>query len=193
MKQPRHKYMNLTRSTRSVGAAVLAERAPVLLNGDHLTVPEFERRYEAMPENCRAELIEGVVVMAPPITTEDSDGHGGLYLLLKTYALYTERVSAGLCASFRIDGMNEYQPDIFLRIDDSKGRSKVAADRLVEGAPELVAEIAVSSVGYDLHEKKRVYERCGAQEYLVWQVRERQFHWFVMEKGAYVELASEDG
>ncbi len=34
---------------------------PPLENGDRLTRAEFERRYEAMPELKKAELIEGVV------------------------------------------------------------------------------------------------------------------------------------
>jgi hypothetical protein len=33
-----------------------------LTSGDRLTRREFERRYEAMPENFKAELIEGVVL-----------------------------------------------------------------------------------------------------------------------------------
>ena len=37
---------------------------PRLENGDRLTREEFERRYEAMPENVKAELVEGVVYMA---------------------------------------------------------------------------------------------------------------------------------
>jgi Uma2 family endonuclease len=166
----------------------------LLLNGDHLTVPEFERRYEAMPHECKAELIEGIVVMAPPVSSDHGESHIGLGYLLRFYALHTEGVAAGVCASFRVDGMNEYQPDIFLRINDpAKGRSKIGAGHLLDGAPELVAEIAVSSAGYDLHEKKQVYERCGAPEYLVWQVREEQFHWFVLEKGAYTKLQAEAG
>lgn len=34
---------------------------PPLENGDRLTRDEFERRYEAMPELKKAELVEGVV------------------------------------------------------------------------------------------------------------------------------------
>lgn len=35
-----------------------------LENGDHLTRAEFERRYEAMPEVKKADLIEGVVELS---------------------------------------------------------------------------------------------------------------------------------
>src|SRR5262245_15062541 len=34
---------------------------PPLENGDHLDQPTFHARYEAMPEDCRAELIGGIV------------------------------------------------------------------------------------------------------------------------------------
>src|SRR5258707_12015282 len=54
--------------------SVEAERIPPLQNGDRLTAEEFERRYDAMPELKKAELINGVVYMPPPITMED---HGG--------------------------------------------------------------------------------------------------------------------
>jgi hypothetical protein len=37
---------------------------PPLENGDRLTRAEFERRYAAMPNLKKAELIEGVVYMA---------------------------------------------------------------------------------------------------------------------------------
>jgi Uma2 family endonuclease len=37
----------------------------------------------------------------------------------------------------------------------------------VEGAPELIVEIAASSASYDLHDKLRVYRRNGVQEYIV--------------------------
>ena len=40
---------------------------PPLENGDHLTAVEFLRRYEAMPQLKRAELIEGVVYMGSPV------------------------------------------------------------------------------------------------------------------------------
>ena len=40
---------------------------PPLENGDRLTRAEFERRYEAMPNLKKAELIEGEVYMPSPV------------------------------------------------------------------------------------------------------------------------------
>ena len=40
---------------------------PALENGDRLTRAEFERRYEAMPDIKKAELIEGEVYLGSPV------------------------------------------------------------------------------------------------------------------------------
>ncbi len=40
---------------------------PPLENGDRLTRREFERRYRAMPQVKKAELIEGLVYLASPV------------------------------------------------------------------------------------------------------------------------------
>ncbi|RCJ24933.1 hypothetical protein A6S26_17155 [Nostoc sp. ATCC 43529] len=42
-------------------------KIPVLESGDRLTRHEFERRYHAMPDTKKAELIEGVVYVASPL------------------------------------------------------------------------------------------------------------------------------
>ncbi len=162
---------------------------PRLLNGDHLTVPEFERRYEATPEIKKAELIEGIVIMPSPTSNDHSESHGTLVFFLKHYAHATPGVSCGLNGSIRLDGRNEYQPDAFLRIQSEKlGQTKVGKKGLLDGGPEFVAEITVSSAGYDLHEKKSVYQRALVPEYFVWQVMDAQIQWFALEQGEYVEL-----
>ncbi|MGC8713934.1 MAG: hypothetical protein ACP5RH_16210, partial [Leptodesmis sp.] len=45
---------------------------PPLENGDRLTRLEFERRYTAMPDLKKAELIEGIVYMASPLHFEQN-------------------------------------------------------------------------------------------------------------------------
>ena len=63
----------------------------------------------------------------------------------------------------------------------------------VEGAPELIAEIAASSVSYDLHDKLNAYRRNCVREYVVWRVWDRVIDWFVLREGRYVPLEAEDG
>lgn len=62
----------------------------------------------------------------------------------------------------------------------------------VEGAPELVIEIAASSVSYDLREKKRVYWRNGVREYLVWQIYDAQVDWWELRDGEYQPIEPDE-
>src|SRR5262249_7806186 len=57
------------------------------------------------------------------------------------------------------------------------------------GGPELVAEIAASSVSYDLHVKLHVYRRNEVREYIAWRVQDRAVDWFVLREGRYEPLA----
>jgi Uma2 family endonuclease len=162
-------------------------RVPWLLNGDHLSVPEFERRYEALPEDQRAELIEGIVVMSPPISSDHGQANGLIAFIFGHYASATPGVVFAVNASVRLDGRNEYQPDVMLWITSGNiGGAAVGANGLLEGRPELVVEIALSSRSYDLNEKKAVYQRNQVPEYIVWEVMDARIQWFILEKGEYV-------
>ena len=59
----------------------------------------------------------------------------------------------------------------------------------MEGAPELVVEMAASSAAIDLGDKQRVYRRNWVQEYLVWQVFEQKIDWYHLTDEEYVSLA----
>lgn len=163
---------------------------PPLENGDRLTRFEFERRYSAMPKLKKAELIEGTVYMASPLRFEPhAEPHGDLMGWLWTYKIATPGVRLGDNPTVRLDLDNEPQPDAVLLIDaQAGGRSHLSQDGYVEGAPELVAEIAASSATVDLGDKKRAYRRNGIQEYLVWQVFEQRIDWFHLEAGEYISL-----
>lgn len=163
---------------------------PPLESGDRLTRPEFERRYSAMPNVKKAELIEGVVYVASPLRFEPhAEPHGNLMVWLGNYKVITPGVRLGDNATVRLDLDNEPQPDAILLIDAAcGGNSYLGADGYVEGAPELVAEVAASSATKDLYDKKRAYRRNGIQEYIVWQVFEKTVSWFSLQDGEYVEL-----
>lgn len=160
-----------------------------LRNGEHLSRPEFERRWDAMPNLKHAELIEGIVFMPPPTSELHGGSHSSVFRYLDRYAAATNGVSARITTSLRLDNKNEFQPDCFLRVESpTLGRSRVSADNYIEGAPELVAEVAVSSSDYDSHEKRDVYERMGVQEYLLWRVMDARLDWWVLRDGVYVAL-----
>ena len=162
---------------------------PPLENGDRLTRVEFERRYHAMPHLKKAELIEGVVYVASPLRIK-SHGEPHAYVMgwLATYKAATPGVGLADNATVLLDNDNEPQPDALLRIE-TEGQSSINEDDYVENAPELIVEIAASTASYDLHEKLRAYRRNGVQEYLVWRVYNREFDWFRLNEGEYIQLA----
>ncbi len=158
-----------------------------LHNGDHLTREEFERRYQAMPEVKKAELVEGVVYMPSPVRlNQHAYPHGLVVAWLGAYAAGRGNVQFGIEPTVRLDLENEPQPDAILRIEG--GSSRVSEDDYIEGPPELIVEIAASSVSIDLHSKLKVYRRNGVQEYLVWQVEEAILTWFSLQSGEYLPL-----
>lgn len=169
---------------------------PPLAQGDHLSRAEFERRYHAMPNVKKAELIEGVVYMPSPVKHKQ---HGNPHAFLNTwigvFIAATPNTDFSDNATVRLDNNNEPQPDILLRVERQHGgRSFISADDYIEGAPELIVEIAGTSASYDMHDKKLVYARNGVREYLVVLTYEQTVHWFVLREGEYEELPlPEDG
>ncbi len=179
----------MTTPTQIAPEANTAEHVPELHAGDRLTRAEFERRYEAMPHVNKAELIEGVVYMPSPVSTDDHGApHFKLITWLGTYEAQTSGVQGGDNGTLRLDVDNEPQPDAFLRIVSECGGQSRLADGYVEGAPELVAEVAASSASYDLHDKLNAYRRNGVCEYVVWRVWDRAIDWFVLRDGRYEPL-----
>jgi Uma2 family endonuclease len=163
---------------------------PPLESGDRLTRHEFERRYTAMPHVKKAELIEGVVYVASPLRfNSHGQPHGDLITWLGTYKAFTPGVKLADNATVRLDLDNEPQPDVVLLIDERLGgQTRISQDDYIEGAPELIAEVAASSAAIDLYDKKRAYRRNGVKEYLVWQVLENKLDWFSLQNGEYVSL-----
>jgi Uma2 family endonuclease len=170
--------------------AVATPLVPSLDSGARLTRFEFERRYEASPPWLTAELIEGVVYVTSPTGRSHGDEHFRLIGWLNVYAARHSDVVGSDHATIRLDLDNEPQPDAHLRYQSS-GKTRIVQD-YIEGAPELVAEIAVTSESIDLHDKLVAYQRNGVQEYIVWRVHDRAIDWFSLEGGAYVRLVPDD-
>ena len=165
------------------------EPIPPLRDGDRLTRAEFERRYHAMPHINKAELLEGVVYTPSPVSSRHSSPHFRLIAWLGLYESATPGVVGDDNASLRLDLASEPQPDALLRILEShSGQARVDAEGYVEGAPELAAEVAVSSIPIDLNVKLPIYRRNGVREYVIWRVPDREIDWFVL-RGAGVRAS----
>lgn len=201
--------MSLSTSASQLTSSVVSADEPVvppLRNGDHLTRAEFHRRYEAMGDDVRAELIEGIVYlrskhdMASPVSI---DSHGTPHLDVATWVGYYRSKTPGLIggdnSTVFIDGINEPQPDVLLGIPAAVGgQTRLTTrgkKRYVDGAPELVIEIAAGTASIDLNAKLIAYQRNGVGEYLVVLAEDqREVRWFVLEEDRFTPLRpDEDG
>jgi Uma2 family endonuclease len=172
----------------AIAQSSFAHVIPPLESGDRLTRSEFQRRYDAMPHLKKAELIEGVVFLASPVRADyHAEPHGDLMAWLGAYRASHPGVKVGDNATVGLDADNDVQPDAYLRKVEG-GTSRLLESGYIEGAPELVVEVAATSASYDLHLKMHVYRRNGVQEYIVWRVLDGQLDWFALRDGVYERL-----
>lgn len=163
-------------------------KIPPLENGDRLSRPEFERRYSADSRIKKAELIEGTVYVASPLRhTQHGKPHSRIHIWLGNYQTMTPGLDLSIEPTVRIDLDNEPQPDCVLFVETG-GNTRISQEGYLEGSPELVAEIAASSVSIDTGTKKQVYRRNGVQEYIIWQSYENQLDWFELVDGEYQSI-----
>jgi Uma2 family endonuclease len=168
----------------------MAITTPIVMleSGDRLSRAEFHRRYSLRTDLKRAELVRGVVyVPSPTRFSVHDERQGDIATWLGIYGAQTPGVRRGLSATIYLSEDSEVQPDGFLiRVPPpNETAARVTDDDYIEGAPQLVVEVAASSVSYDLHDKLRAYERAGVLEYIVWRVLDEAIDWFRLESGAY--------
>jgi Uma2 family endonuclease len=178
----------------TVSGSFVPQATLPLNQGDHLSRDEFERRYSAMPNVKKAELIEGVVHMPSPVTHQQhGQQHFDIVFWLGLYRLFTPGVEGGDNSTLKLDAKNEPQPDAFLMIKPQHGGQVRLENAYLLGAPELIAEVSASSASYDLHSKLESYRRNHVREYVVWRVLENAIDWFVLEKERYEPLPADEG
>jgi Uma2 family endonuclease len=164
---------------------------PPLQNGDRLTREEFERRYDATPDLKKAELINGIVYMPPPVSHHY---HGKPHILLGTligvYSAATAGTECGDNSSVRLNENNMPQPDLYLMVRTG-GQARIDEEGYVVGATEFVAEVAASSASYDLHSKMEVYRQNDVREYIVWRTYDGEIDYFILREGRYEKFAAD--
>ena len=126
-----------------------------------------------------------------------ADLHGKPDSLIQGWLLFYSSLHPGVESytntTLLLDGSNAPQPDAMLcSTPRAHGRVWLNANGYLCGAPELVCEIAASSVSVDLHEKKRAYCRAGVQEYLVWLTQDRKVLWYSLTEGEYQPLPADN-
>src|SRR5215831_8684743 len=87
-----------------------------LVPGDFLSRDEFLRRWEAMPQVKRAELIQGVVYMPSPVSWQHGGTENDVGTWLGVYKAATPDCAGAHNATWLIAQDSAPQPDLSLRI-----------------------------------------------------------------------------
>jgi Uma2 family endonuclease len=161
---------------------------PPLAPGPRLDRATFHERYKAMPPHVRAELVGGVVYMASPLSPSHGRPDQLIAFWIGYYQTYTPWTDGASNATTIFDDFGEHQPDQSLWISEERGGRARIVDGFIEGPPELIVEIGVSSRAFDLGPKKADYERAGVLEYLFIGVDPEEVRWFTLRDGPYQEL-----
>ena len=162
---------------------------PPLRKGDRMTSDEFIRRWEAMPDLSRAELIDGVVHRASPVTDIHADFHFRISSWLTLYVLSTPGCGARTEATWLISNDAVPQPDLALKILPEHGGQSRVEGKYAAGAPELIVEVGYSSSARDAGAKLRLYERSGVREYITVRPVKELLIWRELRDGKFRELA----
>ena len=113
---------------------------------------------------------------------------------LATYEANTPGVEAVSNTTAQLDIDNVPQPDTLLRVVEAcGGQSSVDEKDYLDGAPELVVEVAASTASIDTREKLRAYRRNGVREYLIWLAEEKEIRCLRLEEGEYHPVALQEG
>ena len=155
-----------------------------LAHGARLDQKTFHERYERTPHGFHAELIEGTVHVMSPLELDHGRHDVRFIGILFNYRVATPGTVAQATATAIMGDASEPQPDSASLIRDTHGGQTVDdVDGYMHGAPELIVEVAFSSLSTDMRAKFRDYERAGVREYVVYDGKTGQVHWSVAERG----------
>jgi Uma2 family endonuclease len=157
-------------------------------NGDRMDQTTFHKLYRKADERVRAELIEGVVYLKMPTRLTRGMIQTNLLFWAKTYTSQIPTLEARSEVTTKMNAVNEPEPDLFIFVrPECGGQVSVDDEDFIVGAPELIIEIANSTMAVDLGDKKRGYEASGVLEYCVVLGLKKVAKWYVRDNGEFVE------
>lgn len=154
----------------------------------------FEEFCDRIPEDQKADLIEGVIHVASPESLEGNELIGWVLWVMTGFVdekdlgrVYFERVA------FRLGKHQGPEPDIaFVRTD----RLHLAQYGYFDGPPDLAMEfVSPESVERDYEKKRAQYQAAGVPEYWILDEILQKVTLLCLVAGAteYAEVAAEDG
>jgi len=141
----------------------------------------------------KADLIDGVVYMAPPDTPREDEICYLLRFLMRGCCRYWQLGGEvhGSRVAFVLGRWDVLEPDLsFVSAD----RTHLILDTHVQGAPDIAVEIVTDeSLQRDYETKKLLYEEAGVREYWIADPLQQQCRFYRLSRGRFVEVPLEGG
>ena len=149
---------------------------------DLVTVEQF---YWLVPDDRKADLIDGVIYIAPPDSLRANQLTGFVALLFQGFV--EDRAAGGhvfFCRyAFRLSEFSAPEPDVaYVRPE----RVDLVEEGSMRGGPDIAVEIVSRESrhrDYDL--KRRLYEEAGVPEYWIIDPVQQRVEFLVLEEGRY--------
>lgn len=157
---------------------------------ERMTHEEF---MQVSPSDRKAELIEGVMVMASPAFAPHERLFAFLMTLLHAFVSYLKLGEVlGSRYAVYISETETYEPDILFVAAE---RAHLITEKKLTGAPDLVVEIlSAGAERYDRGVKRDNYERAGVQElWLIDPYGPAGTQFYQRRQGKLVEVAPVSG
>ena len=148
--------------------------------------------FKKLPEGLLIQLIENKLIMSPAPATDHQRVLGKIFVLMANY-IEKQQLGEVLVSPLDVflDATNAFQPDI---IFVNKQRIDIIKNNGIYGTPDLVIELlSPGTAKYDQKQKKRVYERCGVQEYWIINPVDKSAQGFQLIDAVFVPLAPSKG
>ncbi len=139
-----------------------------------------------VPDYQKADLLDGVIYLAPPEATESNQI---LLWLCSVIGLFVEERQLGEITingvAYRFSVYTAPEPDLAFI---AANRRNIIKSNYVDGPPDLAIEIvSPDSIDRDYEIKRRRYEEAGVQEYWIIDPLENTATFLVREGDAFVE------
>ncbi len=146
---------------------------------------------ELIQEDQKADLIDGVIYVAPP---ESIDHNDMVFWLGTVLGLFIEERRLGHMTinkvAYRLSAKTAPEPDLAFVCTQRLG---ILKSGYVDGAPDLAIEfVSPDSVERDYHDKRRLYEAAGVAEYWIIDADETRATFLVRGPSGFVEAALDE-
>lgn len=157
--------------------------------GTRLSIEEFLELPDTFGKR-KMELDEGDLYIMPRPRTGHQFLQGELIWYFRDYlrdfADPPAEVLHDVIVALSLDHRILFSPDLVVILQGSRA---VVTDRMVEGTPDIVAEILSSDRRRDLVRKRRVYAEAGVSEYWIFDPRQDTATLLELRDGEYAERA----